>query len=303
MKILITGGTGSLAEYVIKQLEGEHELVLFDRIKPGENRFGFEVKHPYVYGDLTNPEDCARAVAGCKAVVHLGAIPWPCDHPVWSPRIASMGIKLPPFDETIRVNTMGTYHIMHAAVQAKVKVVVTAVSNCTLGHGFRLSGKPFPIHYLPLDEQHPSDVEDSYSLSKVFQSEIMHAFSRAYGIRTYGISPATIMRPEAQQAHAKNVKPAEELSEWFFGYNDIDDVARAFRMVLEAYRDLPPFDDYFVNADDTLALEESVDLLKRFRPDAVEKVRDLPGRSAFISTAKARKAFGWRPNHSWTRFR
>ena len=303
MKVLITGGTGSLAQYIIQQLEGEHELVLFDRVKPGENRFTFEIKHAYIQGDLTNGEDCAKAVAGCDAVIHLGAIPWPCDHPVWTPRIASYGIKVPPFDETVRVNTMGTYHVMYAAVQAGVKVVITAVSNCTLGHGFRISDKPFPVKYLPLDEEHPSDIEDSYSLSKLFQSEVMHSFTRAYGIHTYGISPATIMRPEQQQAHAQNIKPTEEISEWFLGYQDIEDIARAYRMCLEAYKDLPPYDDYFINADDHLAPEDSVDLLKKFRPDLLDKVRDLPGRSSFLSAAKAKKAFGWKPEYSWTRFR
>ncbi len=302
MKVLITGGTGSLAQYIIQQLEPDHELVLFDRVKPGENRFNFEIKHPYIQGDLTNPEDCAKAVAGCDAVIHLGAIPWPCDHPVWTPRIASMGVKVPPFDETLRVNTMGTYHVMYAAVQAGAKVVITAVSNCTLGHGFRISNTPFPVKYFPIDEEHPTDIEDSYSLSKLFQSEVMHSFTRAYGIRTYGISPATIMRPEQQEAHAKSVEPATEITEWFDGYQDIEDVANAFKMVLDAYKDLPPYDDYFINADDHLALEDSVDLLRKFRPDLLDKVRDLPGRSSFISAAKAKKAFGWKPKYSWTRF-
>jgi nucleoside-diphosphate-sugar epimerase len=38
-----------------------------------------------------------------------------------------------PFDETMKVNTMGTY-VMEAARRQGVKVVVTAISNCVLGH-------------------------------------------------------------------------------------------------------------------------------------------------------------------------
>lgn len=112
MRILITGGTGSLAEYVVKALERDHELVLFDRVKPGEGRIRFAAEHPFVHGDLTNGDDCARAVRGCDAVVHLGAIPYPTDHQsTHTANLQAMGV-MPrglPFDETMRVNTMGTF--------------------------------------------------------------------------------------------------------------------------------------------------------------------------------------------------
>lgn len=131
----------------------------------------------------------------------------------------------------------------------------------------------------------------------------MFAASRAYGIRSYALRPANIQRPERQQDHAKSVKPAQEWTDWMWGYVDIVDLTRAFRMCLEAHKDLPPYDGYYVNAADTTALEDSMDLVRRFRPDLVAKVRDLPGRAAFISNEKARKAFGWKAENSWTRFR
>jgi nucleoside-diphosphate-sugar epimerase len=209
-----------------------------------------------------------------------------------------------PWDETFRVNTMGTYNLMEAAKRAGVKVVVAATSNCVLGHGFRLSDRPFPVEYIPFDEAHPLDFEDSYSLSKHVKEDIMAAFSRSYGVRSYGIRPASILRQEVQQAMAKDYAPPQEWSEWFFGYNDIRDVARAFSMCLEAglAGDLPLYDNYFINADDTLALEDTRDLVARLRPDLLPKLRDISGRQAFISTKKAEKAFGWKPQHSWTEY-
>ena len=305
MKLLITGGTGNLAEYVVRELEGEHELVLFDRVKPGEGRIKFVSGHPYVCGDLTNGDDCALAVRGCDAVIHLGAIPYPTDHPSSVARFRAMGWEVLPFDETMRVNTMGTYHIMHAAVEAKVKVVVAVSSNCVLGHLdiYKISDKPFSIHYLPIDEEHPRQPEGSYALSKSFQEQIMEAYTRAYGIRSYALRPARIQRPELQQEYARKAPPTKAFTgEVINGYTDIGDAARAVRMCLEAYKDLPPYDAYYVNAADTLAPENSLELVQRFRPDLLAKVRDLPGRSAFISTAKATKAFGWKAESSWTRF-
>ncbi len=300
MQITISGGTGNLAQYVQAALGRQNDLVLFDRVAPGQNRFTYPINHPVVVGDLTSFEDCQKAVAGSQAVIHLGAIPWPVEHPAWRTRVP--GAEKLPWDETFRVNTMGTYYLLEAAKRAGVKVVVTVTSNCVLGHGFRLSDRPFPVEYLPLDEAHPLDFEDSYSLSKHVKEDLMAAYSRSYGLRCYGLRPATIMRPEMQEAYARSYQPPAEWSEWFFGYNDIRDVARAVALCLEAglAGDLPPYDNYFINAADTLALEDNRSLVERLRPDLLPKLGAITGRQAFISTTKAERAFGWKPEHSWT---
>jgi nucleoside-diphosphate-sugar epimerase len=302
MQVTITGGTGSLSQYVQDELAGANELVLFDRVQPGQNRFQYELKGRLVTGDLTSFEDCQRAVEGAEAVIHLGAIPWPVEHPVWRERIPAA--KDMPWDETMRVNTMGTYYLLEAAKRAGVRAVVAVTSNCVLGHGFRLSERPFPLEYLPIDEAHPLDFEDSYSLSKHLKEDMMAAYSRAYGLRCYGIRPATIFRPEMQEGYAQSYQPPTEWSEWFFGYNDARDVARAITLCLEAglAGKLPPYDNYYVNADDTLVLEDSRALVERLRPQLRPQAETLKGRQAFISTRKARDAFGWAPQHSWTEY-
>jgi nucleoside-diphosphate-sugar epimerase len=99
-----------------------------------------------------------------------------------------------------------------AAVGVGVRTVVAITSNCVLGHGFRVSGHHFPVQYLPIDEEHPRDPEDSYSVSKHFQSEIMFMFARSHGIRAYAIRPAWIQRPELQKEYLTKVKPTEVLS-------------------------------------------------------------------------------------------
>jgi nucleoside-diphosphate-sugar epimerase len=199
---------------------------------------------------------------------------------------------------------VGDLTSFEACRRAGVGTVVAATSNCVLGHGFRLSDRPFPVEYLPLDEAHPLDFEDSNSLSKHVKEDVMAAYSRADDLRCYGIRPASIMRPEMQEQLAQSYAPPTEWSEWFFGYHDVRDVARAFAMCLEAGAsgDLPPYANYFVNADDTLALEDSRSLVERLRPELLPKMGGMRGRQAFISTARAEKAFGWKPEHSWTEF-
>ena len=304
MQVTITGGTGNVAELVSQELDGKYDLVLFDRVPPGQNRLQYEIRHPVVVGELLSVEDCEKAVKGSDAVIHLGAIPYPTEHPGTVARVTAMGRPALPYDEAMKVNTMGTYYLMEAARRQGVKVVVAATSNCVLGHleSYRFSGQRFPIDYLPVDEQHPKHAEDTYSLSKQFQEEIMHAFSRAFGIRTYAIRPAGVARVERQIDFARSYQPPERWDQAFNGYADIRDLARAFRMCMEAGLDgtLPPFDDYYINNADTWSLENSREMVARLRPDLAHLAQGLVGRQSLISAAKAERAFGWTAQHSWT---
>ncbi len=301
-QITITGGTGSFAEFMIKELEGAYDLVLFDRVRPGENRFPFENRHSIVVGDLTDFEACQRAVAGSQAVFHLGAIPFATELPPTRAEMDSGARSFLPFDETMRVNTMGTYYLMEAAQRAGVKTVVMASSCAVLGLGLHLSGGRFPIAYLPIDEEHPLFFEDTYALSKVTNENTLAAFSRAYGLRCYALRPAGIFRPEYQQELARTYVPPPVWNDWLFPYIDSRDLARAFRMCVEAAPRLPPFDVFFVCAPDSSELEDTHHLIERLRPDLIDKAKGLVGRQSLISAAKAERSFGFRAEHRWTDF-
>ncbi|MCX6045491.1 MAG: NAD(P)-dependent oxidoreductase, partial [Chloroflexi bacterium] len=150
MKVLITGGNGKLAAYVLRALAADHELVLFARHQPAPEF----ANYPWIQGELNSFEDCQRAVAGVDAIQHIGAQPWPVEHPQLRANAEKQGI---PFDATFKTNMLGTYYLMQAAAEAgTVKTVVMAGSNCALGHGFRISKTPFPIEALPINETHPT---------------------------------------------------------------------------------------------------------------------------------------------------
>jgi len=144
-----------------------------------------------------------------------------------------------------------------------------------------------------------TDVEDSYSYSKLAGEELLASFTRAYGIRTYVTRPSGICPPQRRQAMAQNAQPATGWNEWLWGWVASEDVARMHRMIMEAVETLPPHDVYFLNGADTTALEPSLELVERFRPDLLPLVRDLSGHAAFFSTAKARRAFGFEPQFTW----
>src|SRR5690606_33468429 len=107
----------------------------------------------------------------------------------------------------MRVNTMGTYYLMDAARRFGVKTVVAASSYYVLGLGFRISGRPFQVDYLPIDEDHPLRPEDTYSLSKLMNEETLKAYGLAYGIRTVAFRLNGVDYPSMRDMYRYDIAP------------------------------------------------------------------------------------------------
>jgi len=297
MKVLLTGASGKLGPFVIRELErAGHELVISSRRKPSE-----EFDHlPWVHLDVSIYEECVRALeGGFDAVQHLGAQPHPTDHPGSRKGAAERGI---PFDTTMKSNIMGTYYMLQASLAAGVRVFVMTGSNCALGHGFRIGDKPFPLHYLPVDEEHPSDVQDSYSYSKLAGELLLASYTSAYGMRTYAVRAAGICTEESRKAIAANVRPAEGWNPWLWAWVGSEDVASAHRLLMEKAEEIEPHGAFFCNGDDTQALEPSMELVEKYRPDLLPRVREMEGHASFISNRKLRETVGWEPKTSWRQY-
>lgn len=295
MKVLVTGVSGRLGPFVVKELEAAgHELVLFSRREPIP-----EIKHwPWVQGDITVYDDCLRGLegGGFDAIQHLAAQPNPTDHPGIQARSAEQGV---PFDATMRSNIMGLYYLLRAALFNDIGIFVMTGSNCALGHGYRISDKPFPIKYLPIDEMHPSDTEDSYSYSKLAGEMLLASYTSAYDMRTYALRSAGICNEERRRAMAANVKPVEGWNTWLWAWVGSEDVASAHRLLMEKAGEIEPHGVYFCNGDDTTILEPSIEIVKKYRPDLLPLVQHLEGHASFLSNCKLRETVGWEHKTSW----
>ena len=295
MKVLVTGVSGRLGPFVVKDLEAAgHDLVLSSRREPGE-----EIQNwPWVQGDINNFEDCRRMLAsgGFDAIQHLAAQPWPVDHPGQRAQAEERGI---PFDATMRSNIMGTYYLLQAALAQDIGIFVMTGSNCALGHGYRISDTPFPYQYLPVDEVHPADVEDSYSYSKLVGEELLASYTRAYGMRTHMVRAAGICNDERRRRMAENAKPVTGWNPWLWCWIGSEDVASAQRLLMEKANEIVPHGAYFCNADDSTALEPTRELIETYKPELLPLVRDLEGHASLLSNKKLRETVGWAPQTSW----
>jgi len=248
-------------------------------------------------GHLTDFDVCLKATeGGVEAVQHLAAQPGPTDHPSSRQQAEEKGIR---FDTTMRSNILGTYYLLQAAVAREIRTFVMTGSNCALGHGMRISGREFPFAYLPVDEAHPSDVEDSYSYSKLAGEELLASYTRAYGMRTYAVRAAGICPPERRAKMAQNAGPASGWNPWLWAWVGSEDVASAHRLLMEKADRIAPHGAYFCNADDTTAVEPTRELIERFKPELLGLLRQVEGHASLFANGKLRQAVGWEHRTSW----
>jgi UDP-glucose 4-epimerase len=291
MKILVTGTSGRFGPYVLRELESNgHDLVLFDRLKPDE---AFS-KWPFIQGELTEYDDCEKAVrGGFDAVMHLGAQPWPTDHPRQQERRAKTDL---PINHIIHVNVLGTYNMLHNAMLAGIKKFVMTSTNCVAGIIFRITDTDYPMKRIPLNEDQPPDIEDSYSFTKAVDEQMLELYSRVYGMRTYGIRCAGLCDEEARKGFVENAKPTTEWNTGMWGWVAREDAAVAHRLVLEEADELPMHDTFLCVADDTFVKEPSRELVEKFHPSYLPLI-DGPfeGRASFFDTSKLKNAVGWKP--------
>jgi nucleoside-diphosphate-sugar epimerase len=206
MRILLTGGSGSVGQAVVERLvAGGHTVLVIGR-RADVALAGAE----YRQCDVNDYARLREVVRGCEAVVHLAAIPNP-------------GQATP--EEVFRVNTQGTFNVFQAAAEEGIRRVVQASSINAAGQFYGV--RPAPLQYLPLDEDHPVSGSDAYSFSKHVIEEIGDYFWRREGITSLAyrlpwVAPAGIhtgidQRREQILPLIENLlaRPLEERQAWF----------------------------------------------------------------------------------------
>jgi nucleoside-diphosphate-sugar epimerase len=300
MKIFLTGANGYLGSKIIEDLAKRgDDVILFSRGKPDQRWKKFE----WIQGDCNDLKACINAMASrdIDVVMHVAAKPAPSDV-----KDTEMFYDIKNVPSTMQTNIMGLYNMLQGALRADVPVFVQTGSNCIMGHERRISNSPPKYFYLPLDEEHPGDPEDSYSVSKACGEIILKAFSSAYGMKTYALRSGWIMNEYRRKLVASTrPNPTEDIKKVFNSYVALEDCSSAHILIAEAAHlgRLPDHDRYYVHADDSLALEPTMDLIKKFRPDLLDKIREpLNGNAAFFSNKKIKTAVGWQNKLTWREF-
>lgn len=175
MHIAVTGATGFIGRYLLRQLVGEgHTCRCWHR--PVSDRSGLEDVAPHLEwlaGELGEPSACQALVHGCQAVVHAALY-----HPGGGFRGGEGQIV-----EFVRKNVLGTIELIEAARAAGVGRFVF-VSSCAVHE--RILGDR------PLDETHPTTPTSHYGAHKAAIEQFVHSYGWGQGYEICGLRPTGV---------------------------------------------------------------------------------------------------------------
>jgi len=194
-------------------------------------------------------------------------------------------ILINPDNETFRVNTMGTYNVIEAAVKLGIEKIVIASSETTYGICFS-DGETNP-HSLPLEEDYDIDPMDSYGLSKVVNEKTARAFQRRSGFDIYALRIGNVVEPhEYAELFPEYFEKPEMRRRNAFCYIDARDLGQIVDLCLE--KDGLGFEVFNAGNDSNGAILNNKELCERFFP-GVPLTRELTEHEALFSNRKIRE--------------
>lgn len=290
MRVLFTGGSGKAGRHAIDHLIARgHRVLNVDRVplemEGVDNRIAditdagqmFDVMHSYAgFDELEH----GTGVPGFDAVVHFAAV---------------ARLLLTSDNECFRVNTIGTYNVIDAAVKADVRKIIFASSETTYGVCFA-DGERKPA-YLPIDEGHPTLPEDSYGMSKVVNEATAQGFQRRSGVDIYGLRINNVIEPHeyARDFPGYSDAPERRLRN-FFAYIDARDLGHMVDRCLAV--DGLGYQIFNVSNDTHSVSTPTSELIRRFYADVPVR-SELAEDATFYSNAKAKALVGFCPEHDW----
>ena len=293
MRVLFTGGSGKAGRHAVAYLLSKGHRVLNVDLTPLEidgvdNRIAditdagqmFDVMSSYAGFDELVP---GTGTPAFDAVVHFAAVP---------------RILITTDNECFRVNTLGTYNVIDAAVKAGVRKIVFASSETTYGVCFA-DGERKP-EYIPIDEDHPTIPEDSYAMSKVVNEATARSFQRRTGFDIYGLRINNVIEPHeyAQNFPAYMDDPALRRRN-IFAYIDARDLGHMVDRCLAV--DGLGYQVFNVSNDNHSVGTVTSQLIEQFY-QGVPVAKDMSEDETFYSNAKAKELLGFDPQNDWRRY-
>jgi len=270
MKVMVTGAAGFIGYHVARHLEDAgHDVLCFD-LQEVEDV-------PSVTGDFRRAEDL-EPLADCDAVCHIGAIGdiyVAAENPVLA----------------YETNLIGTHRVVEAANAYGLQRIVYAST-------WEVCGEP---QYQPLDEQHPTNPDHPYNISKlagelVVRSDLNEVPSIALrlgtaygpGMRENAVIPLFMklgLQGKGITIQGKGVQ--------FRQFTHVSDIAHAFELALENGPERGVFN--IVGPEKTTILELA-ELVQERIPEmeiafAPAREGDVP--PAEVTSEKARRDLGW----------
>lgn len=159
MKLLVTGGAGFIGSNLVDELvRQKHQVLIIDNLSTGKKEH-LNKKVQFFKKDIRNYKSIKPLFKSVDCVFHLAA----------QPRIQPSIINPA---ESFDNNVHGTFNVLLAAKENKVKKVVYSASSSAYGDQKKL----------PLTEDMIPDCKNPYALFKYMGEEMAHLFFNLYGL-------------------------------------------------------------------------------------------------------------------------
>lgn len=289
MRILFTGGSGKAGKHVVPYLANRgHRVVNVDLTPldhPGVDNLTaditdsgqmFNVMTSYANFDELEP---GTGVPSFDAVVHFAAVP---------------RILIRPDNETFRINTVGTYNVIEAAVKLGIRKIIIASSETTYGVCFA-DGEVSPAS-LPVEEDMDVNPMDSYGLSKVVNEQTARSFQRRSGADIYALRIGNVMEPHEYDRFPGFFAQPEVRRRNIFCYIDARDLGQIVDRCLST--DGLGFQVFNAGNDTNSVDMPTAAIAQRFFP-GVPFTREMGEHEALYSNRKIREMLGFKEEHNW----
>jgi UDP-glucose 4-epimerase len=181
-RILITGGAGFIGTTLARRLVGANDVVALDNLHRdalSSTDLGEHPRFSFVHGDVLDPDAVRQAAQSATHVVHCAGI------------AGVDAVRESPV-RTMRVNVIGTYNVLEAAL-ATAETVERVVDFST--------SEVFGQQAFNVQEAHVTTIGSvgearwTYAVSKLAGEHMAHAYHAEAGLPTTSVRPFNVYGP------------------------------------------------------------------------------------------------------------
>jgi nucleoside-diphosphate-sugar epimerase len=179
-RIFITGGAGFIASHLCERLARHNQIVVYDNMSRNALRYTALADHKnmeFIQGDVLDADALKSAMKGSQIVIHCAAI-------------AGIYTVVRSPSLTLKVNFLGTYHMLEAAVANKVEKVVDFSTSEVYG--------PYAYKGTEDDLTSQGPVGESrwaYATGKLAAEHLVYSYHKEHGLAVVILRPFNVYGP------------------------------------------------------------------------------------------------------------